>query len=249
MRRPIIFTAALILLSSAALSAQQDPKRVSKDIELVKLSDHAYVYVSYSEIPPFGRVGSNGLLLVDERKAFLFDTPATDTLTKILVTWIQDTMGLKIAGFVPNHWHNDCMGGLGYLKSVGILCYANAMTIKIAKSKHLPVPDSGFSDSLLLKLGGKEIVCCYPGPAHTVDNIVVWFPSERILFAGCMVKSMESTNLGNTADGDEIGYFTTVKHVLEKYRDARLVIPGHGDFGGIELLKHTLRLAGGAEED
>ena len=217
--------------------------KISDDLEIIKISDYSYIHVSYSEIPPFGRVPSNGVIFIDNGKAFLFDTPATDSLTMDLVNWIRNNLKCGIAAFVPNHWHIDCMGGLAYLNSLGIESYAQEMTLQIAESKNLPVPSCGFKDSIILNSGGKEIICSYLGAAHTYDNIVVWIPSERLLFAGCMVKGIKSKGLGNTADGDLKEYPETIKNILSKYKNAKFVIPGHGQFGGIELLRHTLKLS------
>lgn len=224
--------------------SQNDLKKITitKDIELLKISDHAYVHVSYANISQGGRFPSNGLIFIDKGKAFLFDTPVTDALTKDLVTWLQDSMKIKIVGFIPNHWHVDCMGGLGYLLNAGISSYANELTIQIAKSKNLPVPKQGFIDSLILKLNDKAIKCCYLGAGHTTDNIVVWIPSEQILFGGCMVKDLNAKGLGNTADADLKEWPTTISKAIHKFQNARFVIPGHGQVGGIELLTHTREL-------
>jgi metallo-beta-lactamase class B len=216
--------------------------KVSKDIELIKLSENAYVHVSWADYPQFGRLSSNGLIFINGNDAFLLDTPVTDSLTKDLVSWLKDSMNIKIVGFVPNHWHNDCMGGLGYLQSQKIESYANQMTIDIAKTKNLPIPAHGFKDSLQVQLGDKSICCYYFGAAHSLDNIVVWIPSERILFAGCMVKSANSTDLGNTVDGDLMAYPKTIDKLIDRFPMAKIVIPGHGPFGGLELIKHTKEL-------
>lgn len=239
----------ILLLVSAfihfSLIAQTENKliRISADIELIQLSENAYVHVSYASLPDFGRFPSNGLIFINKNEAFLFDTPVTDSLTKLLVSYLKDTMNLTIKGFIPNHWHSDCMGGLGFLQSLKIESFANQMTIDIAKKEQLPLPDHGFSDSLTLKLGDKLIKCYYTGPAHSKDNIAVWIPSERILFAGCMIKSLDSKNLGNTADGDVHAYPAAIGKIFQKFRTAKIVIPGHGAFGGIELIKHTRELA------
>jgi metallo-beta-lactamase class B len=116
------------------------------------------------------------------------------------------------------------------------------MTIDIAKSKHLPVPVHGFKDSLILHLGDKPINCYYLGAAHSLDNIVVWIPTEQILFAGCMVKSLKTKDLGNIADGDLNEYPKTVDKLIDKFPTAKIVIPGHGQFGGLDLIKHTRNL-------
>jgi len=231
------------LIQITGFSQSEDKTiKISDDLELIQISDNAYIHVSYTISPKWGRVGANGLLLIDKKQAFLFDTPWTDEQTENLILWIKDTMNVEIVGFIPNHWHEDCMGGLGYIHKQGIKSYANQQTIDIAKTKDLPVPEYGFKDSLELKLGEKLIDCYYLGAAHSMDNIVVWIPSEQILFTACMVKNMLSKNLGNTADGDLISYPMTLTKVMKKFPSAKIVIPGHGEYGGLELIEHTLEL-------
>jgi metallo-beta-lactamase class B len=116
------------------------------------------------------------------------------------------------------------------------------LTIAIAKSKTLPLPEKGFTDSLVLHLGGKAIVCSYFGSAHTADNIVTWIPSEKILFAGCMVKDLKAESLGNIADADLSEWPITMQKVIAAYPSAVIVVPGHGAIGGKELLQHTEEL-------
>ena len=46
------------------------------------------------------------------------------------------------------------MGGLGYLKTLGVKSYAHRLTHSIAQREGKPVPDIGFGDSLRLDLHG-----------------------------------------------------------------------------------------------
>ncbi|HQH66615.1 MAG TPA: subclass B1 metallo-beta-lactamase [Clostridia bacterium] len=241
MKQKIFLATALFLLFQLSGFAQTKIK-VSDDIELIQLSPKAYVHVSVSEMKGFGKVSSNGLVLVDGNKAFLFDTPVTNEQTETLVTFIADSLHATVIGFVPNHWHEDCMGGLAYLNKKKIKSYANQKTIDIAKEKGLPIPKKSFKDSLSLKLNDVEIDCYYFGGGHTTDNIVVWIPSEKILFAGCMVKEMRSTGLGNLSDADVKAWPSTIQKVIDKFPSAEVVIPGHGQYGGRELLIHTQEL-------
>lgn len=217
--------------------------QITKDLELIQLSQNAYLHVSWSTFSGYGRVSCNGLLFTNQGEALLFDTPATQEMTMTLVNWLSDSLKIKIVGFVPNHWHSDCMGGLAWLQQQKIKSYASWKTIEIAKKNKLPIPDHHFKDSLQLSLGNQQAKCYYLGPAHTLDNIVVWIPSEKILFAGCMVKCMESDNLGFTGDGDMKNYTGTLRKVLAKFPEAKIVIPGHDEIGGLELIKHTLEIA------
>jgi metallo-beta-lactamase class B len=227
-----------------SLYSQSDYQRIriSNDMELIKLSEKAYVHVSVSEIEGFGKVSSNGLVLVNGGEAFLFDTPATNAQTETLVTWIADSLKAHVTTFVPNHWHNDCLGGLGYLHSKGIKSFANQLTIMLAKENGKSVPQQGFTDSLRLNLHGIDIYCHYLGGGHSADNIAVWIPSEKILFGGCMVKDIHSKGLGNLSDAKIEEWLPTIQKVKVKFPSAEIVIPGHGQIGGKELLEYTKTL-------
>jgi metallo-beta-lactamase class B len=243
MKKIIIFI--FLLTESITISGRDSQKtiKISDDLELIKVTDNAYIHLSYDTISGYGRVASNGLILIDGSRAFLFDTPVSEKNTKLLLDYLSDVMKVDVKGFVPNHWHSDCIGGLVYLQKQSIESYASLKTIEITKDKGLPVPDHGFKDSLLLRLNNKTIECYYPGPAHSMDNIVVWIASEKILFAGCMCKSISSSDLGNIVDGDSLEYLNTIEKVITRFHNAVIVIPGHGEAGGPELLYHTRDLA------
>ncbi len=241
-----IFTLALVaLLVSMSLCARTSANRrivINKDIELLKLSEYAYVHISYDSLPEYGRFSSNGLVYLQNGKAFLFDTPHNEEITKVLVDYIKESLHAKVIGFVPNHYHRDCMGGLGYIKEKRIPSYAHIKTVEIAKKKNYPIPKQWFLDSLIVDFEEKEIQLFYLGAGHSEDNIVAWIPSERILFAGCMVKSLDSKGKGNITDADEIAWPITISKVISKFPNAWIVIPGHGSIGSIDLLYYTKEL-------
>jgi menaquinone-dependent protoporphyrinogen IX oxidase len=116
------------------------------------------------------------------------------------------------------------------------------MTVDILKEKGLPVPQQGFKDSLSLKLNDIEVYCYYLGAGHSTDNIVAWIPSEQILFGGCMVKDLNSKELGNLSDAKTEEWPETIQKVIAKFPDVKTIIPGHGRIGGVELLNHTKEL-------
>jgi len=80
------------------------------------------------------------------------------------------------------------------------------------------------------------------GTAHTTDNVDAWLPKQRILFGGCLVKSLDAQSLGNTSDGDLTAFPATLKKLKKAYQNAKIVVPGHGDWGGTKLIDHTLKL-------
>ena len=58
-----------------------------------------------------------------------------------------------------------------------------------------------------------------------------------------MVKEVSSKTLGNIADADTKNYAGTVRKVKKEFSNSKIVIPGHGKYGGIEVLDHTISLA------
>lgn len=235
-------TVLLISISGFGQTSENEILKVSNDLRLIRISENAYIHESFFTSEEFGRFGSNGMILIDNREAFLFDTPMTDSVTSQLLDFIEDSLKLRIVGFIANDWHSDSMEGLDLILEKGIKTYSNEMTRKITAEKGMPITEIGFIDSLTIQFGGYELICKYHGAAHTIDNIVVWIPKEKILFADCMVKSINSRNLGFTGDGDLTAYPATLEKVKQLYSDAKIVIPGHGRYGGVELIDHTIEL-------
>jgi metallo-beta-lactamase class B len=237
------FVLFVIFGSHVFAQVSNDTVILSEDVILVKIAENAYMHVSYINSERWGRIGANGVLLINQGKAMLVDTPWNNRQTATLYNWVKDSMQLELTTFVPGHWHVDCMGGLEFLQQQGVESYANEQTIKIAQNEGLPLPDNGFTDSIEILLGNEKVKCFYLGAAHSTDNIVVYVPQKKLLFAGCMVKSLNARNLGNTTDGDLKEYPKTLQKVLNKFPDAKVVVPGHGKWGGKDMIEHTIKLA------
>ena len=142
------------------------------------------------------------------------------------------------------------MGGLAEAHRRGAASYALDKTVTLAQENQLPVPQRAFTDTCTLRCGKTAVVLEYFGAGHTLDNIVAWLPRQKILFGGCLIKSLNSNSLGNTADGDLAAYPKTVRAVRAAYPQAEVVVPGHGAWGSIELVDHTLDLCSpGSEND
>jgi len=72
--------------------------------------------------------------------------------------------------------------------------------------------------------------------------IVVYFHKRKILFGGCMIRSLSSTRIGTHSWGDLDSWPQSAKNVLDRFPEARIVIPGHGTWGDMGLVRHTIDL-------
>lgn len=204
------------MLFPVAVMAQKSVK-ISDDISITQLSDKVYTYVSLAEIEGWGMVPSNGMIVINNHQAALLDTPINDAQTEMLVNWVTDSLHAKVTTFIPNHWHGDCIGGLGYLQRKGVQSYANQMTIDLAKEKGLPVPEHGFTDSLTGQLGrhaSPMLLFRRQGMRPTIS----WFGCrQRIPFWRSMLKDNQATSIGNISDADVTAWPKTLDKVKAKF--------------------------------
>ena len=213
----------------------------SDGLIIIQISDNAFLHTSYLQTNDFGNVPCNGMIVRNSNEVVVFDTPTNDKSAEELIKFIKEKLHCKINAIVPTHFHSDCLGGLASFHSNKIASFANSATIELAKANNVVVPQNGFNDSLKIKLGNTYTIVKYYGQGHTKDNVVGYFPKENILFGGCLIKELKATKgyLGDANVGD---WSTTVEKVKQQYPNVEIVIPGHGEIGGKELLEYTIKL-------
>lgn len=81
----------------------------------------------------------------------------------------------------------------------------------------------------------------FPGSGHQLDRLA---PRAAVLAGGCLVRALAWASMGNTSEADLESWPLAVATLEQRYLDVRVVVPGHGDPGGPELLAHTRELLG-----
>jgi cyclase len=84
-------------------------------------------------------------------------------------------------------------------------------------------PDRPVTRSDTIRLGEKTIVVTHPGVAHTAGDLMVWFPEERVLFAGDLLVEDGVTMV---VDGNSSGLLRALDAIDSLRPD--VVVPGHG---------------------
>lgn len=220
----------IILISVNQIFGQK--AQVSENLVMHKLSESCYVHT---------QKGNNGLVYINKGEALIVSTPDSDIETQNLIDWVQKEQHAKIVAYVIDRWHPDAMQGLDIVHKNGIKSYAYELTKQIAKEKGLPIPKIGFNPKKKIKVGDKKIVCHFLGEAHTPDGIVVWVPSEQILFGGNEIRNYNGW-IGNIGDAYLDKWSETAKNIKREYGSAKIVVPGHGKYGGSELIDYTIDL-------
>ncbi len=234
-----IFFAFITTCAFAAASFADD----STAVELARVSERVWVHTSYATINGF-RTDSHGLLVCGPGGEILVDTCWNDGQTRALLDRIQAELHKPVLLAVITHAHDDRIGGIRALLDAGVKVVSTPLTSGKARAAGYPSPLSELDPRITqLRVGGLSLEVFFPGPAHTADNVTVWVPEDKVLFGGCLVKSLGSANLGNTAEADLKRWPDSIRALVGKYPDARIVVPGHGPWGGAELLAHTLALS------
>jgi metallo-beta-lactamase class B VIM len=216
---------------------------VTPDLEVRELRPGVWIHTSWQKLANGSRFPSNGLIVREGDSLLLIDTAWGEEHTERLLTWIEGTLRLPVARAIVTHWHDDRMGGAPALVRRGIPFVGHPRTREVAGEKGLPLPtalDGLAAPGGTVRVGSAEVF--YPGPAHTSDNLMVWLPEAGVLFGGCEVRAAAS-GIGNLSDADVKSWPDSMRRAIERYGTAPVVVPGHGDPGGAELLRHTLELA------
>lgn len=244
MRKLHIFSFFLSIFLFCGQDAQAETSKdslVSDDLIIRKVADGVYMHTCFLETNDFGKVPCNGMIAMHKGEAVIFDTPTTDSVSAVLIRWVQNQLECHIKAVVATHFHWDCLRGLEEFHRQGIPSYANKLTIQLARASQSPVPQYGFTGQLELKIGDENVVADFIGEGHTKDNVVGYFPAARVLFGGCLVKELGASE-GNLEDATVSHWALTGIKVKAKYPDAKLIIPGHGTPGGTSLLDYTIEL-------
>ena len=234
------FTICLLLLSCVDKTHESTSKEAQK-IEIQQLATSSFLHISYLNIENYGPFPCNGLIVFDNNEAVILDTPVDSISAIELISFVEDSLKKKIKAVVINHFHNDCLGGLNVFHGKGIQSYSSFKTIELAKKDGVEVPRNGFDSVLEIKVGVEVLVNQFFGEGHTPDNIINYGAKDKVLFGGCLIKERGSGR-GNLADANIIEWPKTVEKVRTHFKEAEIVVPGHGKYGGIELLDYTIEL-------
>ena len=229
----------VLLLFCAYASAQKQQFRIST----THLTDNVYVHTSYGL--PDGKTPypANGLFIVTNAGIILIDTPWDEDQTQQLIDSLKTHYKKKIVLCIATHFHSDRTAGLDVLKKNGVKTYTSKLTAALAKQKSEKQPEFTFSNDTVFTLGNTTVQTYYPGEGHTKDNIVIWLPQSRVLFGGCLIKSLDVNDPGYTGDADIKNWPLAIACVKDRFKNIKYIIPGHEGWKGDTLMfTHTIKI-------
>jgi metallo-beta-lactamase class B len=232
-----ILTAFILLFFLNNIFAQG---KVQK-LKISHLKGDFYVYTTYNSIggKPFP---ANGMYLVTQKGVVIFDTPWDSTQFQPLLDSIAARHQQKAVMCLSTHSHDDRTAGLAYYKQKGLKTYTTKQTDVLSKAIHNARAEYTFNNDSTFKVGQHTFQTYFAGPGHSPDNIVVWFNKDKVLYGGCLIKSVETTDLGNLEDANVKEWPNTILNVQRKFKTPEYIITGHQGWNSTQALTHTLNL-------
>lgn len=105
------------------------------------------------------------------------------------------------------------------------------------------VPTRTVKDGATMVLDGVPLVLIHTGPAHTDDDLAIYLPKQKLVFAGDLLTPAIGPYPGIHLDkhGSSLGMFAAMRALLAL--DADTYIPGHGEVLSKDALRSRLKAA------
>jgi len=187
---------------------------------------------------------SNAAFVITQTGVVVIDALGSPPLTQRLVDEIKKITPLPITYVLVTHYHADHVYGLQTFKTLGArilahrasLLYLNSDTARLRlqasreelfpwvdDNTHLVEADEWIDATKELLIGGVRFVIKPVGPAHTPEDLAVYLPEQKILFAGDLVFRSRIPFVGQA---DSRHWITAIDELLSF--DTAAIVPGHG---------------------
>lgn len=224
-------------------AAGDEPTRLMlrDDLAVRRIAPDVWAHISFKPDMRGRPIDANGLLVRTGEGSVLIDTGWTVEQTGRLLDWSENVLRQPVRYLIVTHAHEDRMGGIAAVLDRQVVILGHLNTSRLSKLYGGPAFHRTFEIAERLILGGQPLELLYPGPGHAPDNMVVYLPKQQILFAGCLVKPATTQSIPDE-DANLTAWPLALRRVIERYREVRILVPGHGPPGGVELLSHTMEL-------
>ncbi len=187
---------------------------------------------------------SNAGVVIGPDGVVVIDALGSPALGKQLIDEIRKLTDKPIQFVIATHYHADHIYGLQSLIDIGATVIAQEsakeylgsdtaqLRLQTSRTELAPwinddtrlVPASKWIvEDTRLMLSGLDVELIKMGPAHTSDDLAIYFPTEGVMFAGDLVFRGRIPYVGNA---DSLGWIKSLDKLLN--RPATVIVPGHG---------------------
>lgn len=197
----------------------------------------------------------NSAVYVGPKEVTVIGATWTPETAKLLADEIRKVTDKPITAVIDTDYNPERAGGNAYWASIGAKVVSTKLTYSLLKNQWtsvcaffrryrpaypevpLALPTQTYRGSFTLQ--GGRVSALYLGPSHTPDDIFVYFPKEKVLYGGNIVKA----HLGNLAFANLAEYPKTLHKLKRLHLPITTVISGHWSaVHGPELIDRYLQM-------
>ena len=234
-----LLVAALLLQALAGVRAADAPPMRAQQV-----APHAWFVQGDSAIGSRGNRNfiSNAGFVVTPAGVVVIDALGSPALARELLKTIASITPQPVRLVILTHYHADHVYGAQVFKDAGATIVAHGLgrgyletesarlRLKVSIDDGLTEPgtrlvgaDTWLDGSTAFDLGGTRFEAMQVGPAHTVEDLAVYFPDEGVLFSGDLVFRGRVPYVG---EADSRRWIESLDRLLAL--PARVIVPGHG---------------------
>ena len=233
--------ALLIALTVGLAHADEGPAMVAH-----KVSASAWYVEGVSALgsPANQNFISNAAFVVTPGGVVVIDALGSPALATRLIAEIRKVTALPITTMIVTHYHADHIYGLQTFKAQGVRiiahsaarAYLNSETARLRleasridlapwvdASTRLVEADEWIDGDKDLVVGGVHFQLKPVGPSHTPEDLAIYMPAEKVLFAGDLVFRSRIPYVGQA---DSRHWIVALDNLLAF--DTAVIVPGHG---------------------
>lgn len=219
----VAFTLSPPLAYPAITRAQDATPAANADLQ--QFADDTYAFVNSGYVSLF-IITDEGVIATDPSSQ---GGPERAEAYKAAIASVTDQ---PVKYLVYSHNHADhATGGDIFADTATFVAHELAIP-KLAEMNdpRVPVPSLGFSDRMSIELGGKTIELLYTGRNHSDNNIVLFYPEQRILFAVDFIP-IDRLPYQNLEDSYPDEWIASLQWI-EDNLDFDTLVPGHPPLPG-----------------
>jgi glyoxylase-like metal-dependent hydrolase (beta-lactamase superfamily II) len=243
--RHIVFQLGLVMVTLffTAVAAQAENGPVFK-AQQVSASTWYVEGLSALGTPANQNFISNAAFVITPAGVVVIDALGSPALAVRLLAEIKKVTPIPVTHVLVTHYHADHIYGLQTMKAAGakILAheaarvYLNSDTarLRLEASRQELAPwvneetvlvaaDEWISNDRSITIGGVTFEIKRVGPSHTPEDIAIYLPTEKVLFAGDLVFRSRIPYVGQA---DSRHWILALDQLLAF--DTQVIVPGHG---------------------
>jgi len=184
-----------------------------------RIGTDLYAYISEND------ASANSTFLVSDQGILVVDTGLNASEGGKLLAEIRKISPAPVRWIVNTHYHPDHRGGNSVVGPQAVII-STAFTRAQAGSS----PDYALNETVsqaVLSVGGHTVWIYHPGPAHTLGDLVVYFPDDHIIATGDLF-------LTNSCPAMDEGDMENWIHALDQMLalPVERIVPGHFEVAG-----------------